>query len=98
MFDLPCRLDVQARWPFPKLWHIQFFSISNFWDVRAGLENIGRSITTFINLTRGRESDLHTKFQPNRSKIAKVIPFFKFLGSRLVGPVASTDFENNFST
>ena len=67
----------------PKLWHFKIFSISNFWVGRAGLQNIDR-ITKFLNSMRGRESDLHTKFQPNRTEIVKVIRFPGFLVGRLV--------------
>ena len=35
----------------------------------------------------GRESNVHTKFQPNQMKIAKVGLFSNFLGGSLVGPV-----------
>ena len=38
---------------------------------------------------QGLEPDLHSKFQPNRTKIAKVIPF---LVGRLVEPVCIHQF------
>ena len=34
----------------------------------------------------GRESNLHTKFLPNQTKIAKVVLFSNFSGGSLVGP------------
>ena len=77
-----------------------FLSISNFWVGRAGLQNtiykilycIGQSITNFLDFMRGRTSNLHTKFQPNCTNIAKVIPFSNFYGGRLVGPVRMNRF------
>ena len=72
------------------------FSPRNFRVGWAGLQNISRTINKFLNLMRGREYDLHTKFQPNRTKISKVIPFSIFLGGRLVGPVRINQFWKKF--
>ena len=53
-------------------------------------------ITKLLNCMQGLEPGLHSKFQPNRTKIAKVIPFYNFSGGRMVGPVRMNPFLKKF--
>ena len=74
----------------------EIFSISNFWVGRADLQNIGWSITKLLNSMRVRETDFHTKFQTNRTKIAKLSHFQYFWLVGWLGWSACTDFEKKF--
>lgn len=66
-----------------KLWH-KIFSISDFLVSRADSQNIGQIITKLLGSVWGRETDLHTRFQSNRTQIFHVSSFGRPSAGKLV--------------
>ena len=65
----------------------EFFLLVSFQVGRAGQQNNGPASTKFLRAILGRNTDLNTKFQPNRTIFAEVIPFNRILAGRLVEPI-----------
>ena len=64
---------------------------------RAGRRKNGPTTTKLLSMIWGCKTDLHTKFLPNRTNLAKVIHLYRFLAVRLVGPVCIIQFQKSIT-
>ena len=76
---------------------LKFFLWVSIQVGRAGRQINGATSMKFLWAILGSKTDLHTKFQPNRTMFAEVIPFYRILAGSLVGLVFTIRFQKNLS-